>query len=426
MPVTHQTDVLIIGAGPAGLAAAASCRACGRDFFVIESGQPVERRDHADQRALGTGVGGSGLFSDGKFSYHPSATALWKLPDQMGLQVSWRWFSEAVSPLGLSVPDLPAADAPAGALRSTGVDSIVRKDYDSTYLSLEHRRQLIARLQRECGARLLTNAELLTVRFDPGMRMLRCRIRQAGSVVVEHVVARAAVFAGGRFGPIGWSSVFAQPAQLFKRVEIGVRIEQKSEDFFLADDSKRDPKLILASLDGRYSWRTFCCCRNGDVVTTEVRGVCSVSGRADGPPSGRSNVGFNLRVTDPVLAESLWPNGLRQMVGERNPASQPLVEFLERPGGGGIAGVVGDEVAMLLAKGLRLLCSEHPDLLLNPCLLTAPAIEGIGYYPELTDTLRHGNLPLWVAGDASGVFRGLTAALVSGYFAASQAAGYLE
>jgi hypothetical protein len=33
---------------------------------------------------------------------------------------------------------------------------------------------------------------------------------------------------------------------------------------------------------------------------------------------------------------------------------------------------------------------------------------------------------MWVAGDATGVFRGLTAAMVSGYFAALEAAAHLE
>src|SRR5262249_9683400 len=93
MAVTCRTDVIVIGAGPAGLAAAACCRARGRDYLVVEMGSLVGQRDHADQRGLGMGVGGSGLYSDGKFSFFPSATALWKLPDAPALEESWRWFS---------------------------------------------------------------------------------------------------------------------------------------------------------------------------------------------------------------------------------------------------------------------------------------------------------------------------------------------
>jgi uncharacterized FAD-dependent dehydrogenase len=285
---------------------------------------------------------------------------------------------------------------------------------------------LIERLQAECGAHLLTGAELQAAQIDREERLLRCYIRAVGSPVLDQVVASAVVYAGGRFSPMNWPAVFAQTAQVFRRVEIGVRLEQNSDDFFLSDDPRKDPKLILRSPDGRYSWLTFCCCRGGEVVTTEVQGVCSVSGRADGPPTGRSNVGFNLRVTDAHLAASLWPHGLRQAADGRRTAAQQLAEFLERPEGGAIAGTVGAAVAGLLAEGLRALCSAHPRLLRSPCLVTAPAIEGIGRYPELTDTLRYGDAPLWVAGDATGIFRGLTAAMVSGHFVALLAAGYLE
>src|SRR5437764_10029484 len=97
------------------------------------------------------------------------------------------------------------------------------------------------------------------------------------------------------------------------------------------------------SPDDRYSWRTFCCCRDGEVVRTEVRGVVSVSGRADGPTTGKSNVGFNLRVTDARLADSLWPNGCWPTGDDRRVASQPLNGFLDNPASSAIAEVLGAE-----------------------------------------------------------------------------------
>ena len=75
MPDTLESDVLVIGGGPAGLAAAAACRVHQRNYLIIEAGNRVGDRNHHDQRSLGSGVGGSGLYSDGKFSFFPSASA---------------------------------------------------------------------------------------------------------------------------------------------------------------------------------------------------------------------------------------------------------------------------------------------------------------------------------------------------------------
>src|SRR4051794_41352799 len=44
--------------------------------------------------------------------------------------------------------------------------------------------------------------------------------------------------------------------QVFRRVELGVRLEQASTDFFLQGDSFLDPKLIMNSPESQYGWRT--------------------------------------------------------------------------------------------------------------------------------------------------------------------------
>jgi len=54
----------------------------------------------------------------------------------------------------------------------------------------------------------------------------------------------------------------------------------------------------------------------------------------------------------------------------------------------------------------------------------APCLEGIGLYPLTTRELRASPYPVWVAGDAAGTFRGLTASMVSGYFAGLRASCY--
>jgi hypothetical protein len=402
-----RTSVLVVGAGPAGLGAAAACVDRGCDFLVLETGSRVGRRDHADQRRLGTGVGGSGLYSDGKFSFFPSATALWRLPDRRALRASWGWLVGLLRGFGLEPPAFPDLDALPDLVVGTG---LTRKYYPSSYLSRDDRTRMIAALESACAGRLIDGTEAHRLRYEDCEGLFVC---EAGA---ERLTARAVVYAGGRFGPIHWPALFPQGGRTFRRVEVGVRLEQHSDDFFLRDDGCLDPKLLLSAADGRYGFRTFCCCRDGEVVTTEVLGVMSTSGRADCPPTGRSNVGFNLRVGDEALARELWPGGRL--------GGAPIVRSLDECLTGGpesTAGVLGVGASRLLLEGLRRLRSEYPSLGGSPCRVIAPAVEGVGHYPALTYDLRAAPYPLWVAGDATGVFRGLTAALMSGYYAALRA-----
>ena len=47
--------------------------------------------------------------------------------------------------------------------------------------------------------------------------------------------------------------------------------------------------------------------------------------------------------------------------------------------------------------------------------LIGPTIEGIGEYIQTND-LKVYNENIWVGGDASGIFRGITASMISGYY----------
>ena len=71
--------------------------------------------------------------------------------------------------------------------------------------------------------------------------------------------------------------------------------------------------------------------------------------------------------------------------------------------------MLGTGPSRLLAEGLRKLRDTYPTL--GNARVVAPAIEGVGFYPELSDNLQSGPNPLWIAGDGTGIFRGLTAAM---------------
>ena len=210
----------------------------------------------------------------------------------------------------------------------------------------------------------------------------------------------------------------------FRRVELGVRIEGPSaHPFFgalVAEGASIDPKWIIGREEGT-SWRTFCCCVDGELVEVEIDGRRCWSGRADVPPTGRSNVGFNVRFgrleDAPCVAD----------IGRRGPWRGELLSTLRSSAG--LAELFGSAGAEALVEGLARLVQRFPSALERgpePLVLWGPCLEGVGHYPRTDEHLQVPGLPLFVAGDATGRFRGLIAAMVSGAYVGRRAALLIE
>jgi predicted NAD/FAD-dependent oxidoreductase len=87
--MSNSYDVVILGMGPAGLAAASTLRASGLKLAMVDAGKSVGKRDRYDANNATQGDGGAGLFSDGKFSFFSSATGLWSLPRHLDLRTAY-------------------------------------------------------------------------------------------------------------------------------------------------------------------------------------------------------------------------------------------------------------------------------------------------------------------------------------------------
>ncbi len=400
-------DAVVVGAGPAGLSAAAELAAAGR-CLVLDRGPPAAARDRRSPDDLLSGVGGAGLFSDGKHSFFPAATALWALPDAAALAGAFERTAELLRRHGVAAPSPPAPGAAPAPAPAPGAWQA--KHYPSIYVPFAERLAMIEALWA-AGAERWARARVLDAGRAGDEFVLRVG-REGGGV--EEVRAANLVLATGR-----WSPRWARPwleglgaSYGFRRVEFGVRVEAPSACPLFARLPGVDGKLRFAEPEGSAEARTFCTCRGGEVVLGRAEGMRAFSGRADGPQTGRSNVGLLVRVADPALGRDVE----RHAYGAA-PLSFALGAWLAR-GPALLAPTFGAPGARALFRALERLLDFAPELADEPdAHAHAPCVEGVGDYP-LDDGSLEVAPRVWVAGDAGGRFRGIVAAMVSGRYAA--------
>ncbi|MFG2349679.1 hypothetical protein [Streptomyces phaeochromogenes] len=412
----NNFDLVIVGAGPAGLAAAQRLSGASCSAALIDGGKSVAARDRYAPADMTRGHGGAGLFSDGKFSFFPSASELWSLPRTAGLQAAYAWTCELLGSYGLNTPPFPSD--PTAYTVSSG--EWVLKEYPSDYLSLEARLRLTADMVAGTGAAVLTETEVVKAEYEPVADVFQLSLRDAKGQESE-VVARRLILASGRFGPLGLSVLTEEHA--FRRLEVGFRIEQPADKAFFREMKQLDPKLRFREQDGSVEWRTFCACRDGEAALTETQGLWTVSGRSDCPPTGRSNVGFNTRILDETFAKRAMLPALAAMADEESHFTVPMDALMasEPTVVATFDRVYGSELREIMVLGLSRLAATYPALRDSGTRLIGPTLEGVGWYPKVDGDLRLLDTPAWVVGDACGMFRGIVAAMISGHYAAGNA-----
>lgn len=395
-----NVDVAIIGSGPAGLAAGSALSDSGLKYLIIERGQPLDKRDLAPDTLI-HGAGGAGLFSDGKFSFYPSASHLWMLDDRSGLMDSYEWLVKLLSKYGVEAPNFPVC---AETWKSCGGKGI--KEYPSIRMENINRHKMISSLVASQDENIMFSADVFKITPTEN-RGYEIKINR--NYEIDTLRCRFIIFAGGRFGSLVLKKIMPYLPFRFLRYEIGLRLEQLTENWVFNQYVQPDIKVIEPG-PRQTEWRTFCTCRSGKVLKTRWHYLDTYSGTCDNGESFYSNIALLLRFNSvpelPLLQE------IESILsGDTRPLTISLAEYMR-------------EHKVLLGKGIDDLFIQKLESLpfsdLPNVRIYSPCIEGLGHYPAINNNLKVESANIFIAGDSTGIFRGLTAAMVSGFYVGLQ------
>ena len=428
---------IIIGAGPAGITFANTLVTVygDQDFALVDMGKPVSLREHDSESDIACGEGGNGLFSDGKFSFFPAGTNVWKLCYRL-LCMS---YAQLRLYLDLFTNHNPAFVQEFGTLPEMPTEEEIRdylfeltknwtlKKYPTIYLLLEERKRLIQAITKpipdEC---LLFQHKVVACNQATFQNQDTFGLCNGFHVIVQSLKdgstrtfnAERVVFSGGRFFPLSVNKIFqnVKIPMVFRRYEFGVRLETSADNQAMIGVGEiknvLDPKL--RRMDSEFiEFRTFCWCRNGETVLSDFNGMRTYSGRSDCAVTDRSNFGFLVRITDPGLisAEEF------ERIAFANDFQMQLSTALDSDH---LLDVYGRQVGGLMKKALQSITSEFPQLLTDGSRILGPSIEGVGMYPAVEHNLNIAGVPgVYCLGDNTGVFRGIIPCMISGHYLAN-------
>lgn len=386
--------VLVIGGGPAGLTCAYSLMQQGLSVAILERGDVLEKRIlNKTPYNTANGIGGCGLLSDGKYSFPPSASALWLNGDKKNLRVSYNMLRNLVSKAYISLPKFEEI-----WLQSNYYEFNTEKKYKSIYAQTEEQISLIAQLATSIP-NIFTNTEIVMV--EKQEHYYRVHDSKGHTYFGDHIV-----FAVGKYASpsIEWKNLFLESHY---KLEVGIRLETPTS-FFIPNQYDSIDYKIIKQVDSNTQVRTFCNCKEGIVVKSLSDGIYSFNGSSIAAHTNKSNIGILVRTKDRnseyarEMSECLNKKGLIFYKTAR--------EYIEN-NDYMIGEYCDSQIMSVIKKVIDISC----DSVLDETLMCGPEIEYIGDYFICTPkSLRVLNESVWLAGDATGMFRGLLPALLSG------------
>jgi hypothetical protein len=448
---SRQFDVIIVGAGPAGLFAAYYLgKHTDLNVMVIEKGKPPLKREcpvNASWECVKCrpcnilcGVGGAGLFSDGKLNFihklgktdltqfMPKSTAKELISETEAI------FNQFGMDGRVYPTDMDAAREIRKNAKRHGVDLLIIRQKHLGSDNLPGHIAKMSEAVRELGVTVHTSEEVREVLVDEG-RVTGVATNR-GQYEADNVI-----LAPGRVGA-DWVGGIAQAHGLplsQRGIEVGVRVEVHKEIMQDICDIIYDPTFFVQTNKYDDQTRTFCTNQGGFVSLENYQDFVCVNGHAFmEKKSENTNFAFLSKVVlnDPVTDNQAYGEAigrLATLIGGGKPILQRFGDLrrgrrstwnrvrnsyieptLRNVVCGDIAMALPERILTNVVEGLSKLNEVVPGIANDETLLYAPEIKFFATQVETTEELETGVRGLFAAGDGPGVAGNIVSAAATG------------
>lgn len=396
-------DVIVIGAGPAGLMAGSVFESKGLQYLILEKGPALIDRCLEKPEDVISGVGGGGLFSDGKLSMPPSASALWSELPSVEIRNAYNYLYAELQKICINIPKWKKEWASFFSYEGE------QKKYESILLTEFSRFKLANFLYEVNAKRICPCTEVLNIAATKDYYEVKTKN--------ANYFARRVLITAGKFGNnllnVSGNNVLKNK---FEKYEIGIRVEVPAKKFKPHHEKEMDYKIISSVEDG-VELRTFCSCKDGVVLQSKFNEYVTYNGSQMPFRTHRSNIGILVRTTK---NGSEYEKELKQWLKTGiEPFRYSLKEFMQKE-----QNLYGKKVDQLLKSSIEKVVDFTKTL--DDCFVYGPEIEYAGKYMNLLPQRLELVPNIWVAGDLTGCFRGLVAAMVSGIYCANCISSAIE
>ncbi len=459
MPAKRQ--VLIVGAGPAGLLAAQELAKHGLGITIIEEGEDVRNRNcpmlklgyctHCRLCHFVHGVGGGGAFSDGKLNLNPEIGGNMlefttpEHADELLHRVEHFFLKYAGNSEEEGTKDHRVAELERSA-KSAGIKFIPIRQ---RHLGSDRLPKIIERMVadlKKAGVKLLvrTKAEEILVK---GGKVKGVVARDLTAKKPLTLKADYVILATGR-GGARWMAETCRKLKLdtkFQPLDVGVRVEVPHEIMDAVTKVNWDPKFHIRTKRYDDFVRTFCTNPMGFVITESYEDFICVNGHSmRGKKSENSNFALLVQValTQPVENTTEYGEGIAKLatiIGGGKPTLQRLGDLragrrstweridrsyvsptLREATPGDISMALPGRIVLDIIEGLDALNKVIPGVAEDETLLYAPEIKFHALRVSVSNLMETKTANLFAAGDGAGVSRGIVGAGVTGLIAADE------
>jgi len=454
----RKYDVIIVGAGPAGMFASHECVEHGLKVLVIDAGKSMHTRacpmnktatcTHCEPCNIMGGVGGAGTYSDGILNLRPDVGG--DLESQTGdREYAWnliRYVDDLFvyygAPKSLYIPKTKEVEELKVAAASVDARFI---DIVQRHIGSDNAPRVIRNFEDDLRLRgvdflLTTRVTDLIIENGKCIGVIAKRGNEEGKLYSEYTI-----LSPGRVGANFVDEMVKKYGIKAKYgpIDIGVRVEVPAIVMDKATKINRDPKFHIRTKRYDDFVRTFCTNERGFVVKEEYEGfICTNGHSMTSIESENTNFAFLVRIelTEPLENTTKYGRSVAKLattIGGGKPIVQRLGDLrrgrrstaarLERnhvrntltevtPGD--ISMALPHRIVMNIIEGLEKLNEIIPGVASDSTLLYAPEIKFYAMHLAVDRNFQTSIPKLFAAGDGAGLSRDIVKAAATGILAA--------